>query len=343
MKEGASIHASPKAIGRSTARGVGEGSSLRDLALAAAALIALVACGGTGAGGAAGGTTGGTSDAGTVGGTIGGTPDAGTGTGTADGTKGTGSGGASVPQPSTDAAAWFITDGTTSAGQAIDLVSHGLDFDFIPGAAQGGIPVGSSRPDGVLLYNVSRKADLQITAASIAGANPSDFSLDPANVENALATTIPPNKSAFVRIGVTFTPQAAGLRTGSVELTSNAGTASVPLKGTGLPLQPVLQAPASLTFIPTSAPAPVHVTNAGSVTLTLSSFGITGADASAFQLVVTNQGLFRCFAGIQLGALGSCDLEVGPVPGQVAPKSAVLDLNSDDPVHPTVSVQLTLQ
>jgi hypothetical protein len=262
-----------------------------------------------------------------------------------DGTKGTGTGGSGLPQPSTDAAAWFITDGTTSAGQATDLVSHGLDFDAIQGATQGGIPVGSSRPNGVLVYNVSRKADLTITGASVAGANASDFPLDQANVANALATTIPPNKSAFLRIGVTFTPQAAGPRTGSVELTFNAGTASVQLKGTGLPLQPVLQAPASLSFFPASAPAPVRVTNAGGVTLTVKSLVISGADESAFQFFLINPALSRCNTNTNtlLAPLASCYFEIGPAAGQVAPKSAAVILSSDDPVNPTVSVQLTIQ
>lgn len=336
MKHGASIHTAFMAIDRPRARAVELGTPIA-LALAAAVLVALLACGGAGAGG-----TSVTPDAGTT------TPDAGTttpdaGTVPVDGTKGTGSGGTGLPQPSTDAAAWFITDGSTSVGQAIDIVQHGIDFDAIQGAVQGGTAVGQSRPDGILVYNASRKTDLTVTAVTVGGANAADFVLDQANVDNALATTIPPNKSAFVRIGVTFTPQGAGPRTGSVALTSNAGTASVSLKGTGL-LGPVIQvAPASLTFISTSAPAPVHVTNAGAGTLHVTGIAITGPDASAFQTVVTNQGLFRCYPGVALGAQQSCDLEVGLVAGQIVPKNATLALDSDDPANATVNIPLTLQ
>ncbi len=304
-----------------SAEAVREGMTRPALASAAAVLIALVACGGgTGPGG-----------------TVGGTPDAGTGTITGDGTKGTGTGGSGVPQPNTDAAAWFITAaGTTSAGQAID-------FDAFQGAVQGGIPVGSSRSAGVLVYNVSRKTDLTITAASVAGANASDFALDAANVANALATTIPPNKTAFVRFGVTFTPQAAGLRQGTLELASNAGSASVPLSGTGLPLKPVLQTVSGpLNFVPASAPTTVRVTNAGGVALRLQNPVISGTGASAFQFFVINPALSRCNANTLLGPLESCSFEIGPAAGQVAPKNAQVDLSSDDPVHPTVSIGLVL-
>jgi hypothetical protein len=77
------------------------------------------------------------------------------------------------------------------------------------------------------------------------------------------------------------------------------------------------------------------------VTLNLTSLVLS--DTSTFQFFVINPSLSRCNPPLALGPLQSCSFEVGPVAGQVGPKSAALDLVSDDPVHPTVSIQLVLQ
>ena len=107
-----------------------------------------------------------------------------------------------MPPPTGDGPAWFIAEDGTSKQQ--------VDFDTMAGTVPGGIPVGGSRSAGLLVYNVSKKTPLTIASASLAGVNSSDFSLIPADVSAALAASIPPNQSAFVRIGVSFTPWSRG-------------------------------------------------------------------------------------------------------------------------------------
>jgi hypothetical protein len=192
------------------------------------------------------------------------------------------------------------------------------------------------------VFNVSKKTPLTITAITFVGANPADFSIPAADLAAAATTVLAPNKGASEALHVTFTPTAAGLRTATLQVTSAAGIAQIFLTGTGLAARPILAPIGPLSFLPTSAPANLTIQNLGGQTLSLKSFTIIGAKASAFAFFTANSGQSNCFAGELLAPKSFCFLAVGLAPGATPPASATLEFLTNDPVNPKLDVVLTL-
>jgi hypothetical protein len=237
-----------------------------------------------------------------------------------------------------DGPAWFFA----ALGQVSSPITADINFDRLQNLSPGGISVGTSRTATELVFNVSKKTALTITNITFLGANPADFSIAAADLAAAPTVVLPPNKGAAEPLHVFFTPTGEGLRTATLQVTSAAGIAQIFLSGTGLPERPILAGPGPLSFIPTSAPANIIITNVGGQGLSLDSFSIGGANPDAFAFVVANHGLSNCFPGILLGPKSSCFLAVGLAPGATAPASATLVFNSNDPVNPNLEVALTL-
>src|SRR5262249_39678779 len=142
---------------------------------------------------------------------------------------------------------------------------------------------GTSAAQSVTVTNTG-SATLTLSALTLGGTNAADF----ARSGTCTATTsLAPTQSCTV--GITFTPGAAGARTATLQVTSNAATSpdSVSLTGTGVAV-PVLSSSATVVgfsafAVGSTSPAQsVTVTNTGTGTLTLSALILGGTNAGDF-------------------------------------------------------------
>jgi hypothetical protein len=128
-------------------------------------------------------------------------------------------------------------------------------------------------------------------------------------------------------IGVSFTPSAAGARTGSLSL---GGLVAVPLTGTGTVSGPALAAGptgldfGSLTTGATSAPQTVTLSNPGTATTTLSGITSTSAEFA----VQSNT------CGSSLAAGASCTVGVSFAPSAAGARTGSLTVASSAPGSP---------
>jgi len=254
--------------------------------------------------------------------------------------QGGGGGGSPIPPPTTEGASWFISNASAVLGTP---ATPDVDFRALQNTVQGATAIGVVRNATLLVYNTSKKTPLLISGLSIAAGDAGDFSLSAASIDRALNVPIPANKGAAAILQLTFAATAEGVRTATLHLVSNAGTALVTLIGEGLPARPILATSGALMFRPTSAFDTITVANQGGEPLTLQAIGLAGANPGSFHLVVANRGFSNCFAGIALSAHSSCYLGVGPTTGAPAPSSASLVIQSNDPAHPQTAVPLDLQ
>ena len=138
----------------------------------------------------------------------------------------------------------------------------------------------SSTSESSTLRN-SGSAPLTISGIGVAGADAGDYA-EANDCPSAPATLAP---SSACTISVTFTPSAAGTRSGSVRVTDDAGGSpqTVALSGTGAVAAPAAGlSPASLSFGSrpvgsSSAPQTATLQNTGTAPLTISGIDLTGA------------------------------------------------------------------
>jgi hypothetical protein len=158
----------------------------------------------------------------------------------------------------------IVVSGTGSPGPAISLSATNITF---PGQSLGT----TSSPQPITLGSIGT-APLSITKIATSG----DF----AETNNCAPTLAP---SASCVINVTFSPTAAGTRTGALTITDNApgNPQTVTLTGAGLGAPNVGLSSASLTFVgqslaTTSSPLAITLTNTGSAPLTITGTTVTG-------------------------------------------------------------------
>jgi hypothetical protein len=192
----------------------------------------------------------------------------------------------------------------------------------------------SSSPQTVTLTN-NGTGPLTISSIGITGANSGDFSQTnkcPASL--AVGTNC--------QISVSFTPTALGARNASLTVADNApgSPQSIPLSGTGA--QPVVQfSPTSVnlstqTVGGTTSPQLVTLTNKGGAPLTITSIGITGANAGDFADTNT--------CSSTLGAGASCQIKITFTPTASGARSADLAVSDNAPGSPqTVALSGTGQ
>ena len=244
------------------------------------------------------------------------------------------------PVGTVDGAAWFINNLSADVGAP---PSPNIDFGALQNTVQGATKVGDTRTAQEFVYNTSRKTPLTLTEIAIVGPAAGDFTIAPVGIALALNVPIPANKSAAVILQITFSPSAEGVRTATLRLVSNAGTALVSLKGAGLPQRPIISVTAAaLGFVLASAPSTLQVYNNGGDALVLQSIAFGGANPSSFKFTVANRGFGNCYSGITMGPQSFCDLGVGVAAGAVAPSSALLIIRSNDPVQPEKDISLNL-
>jgi hypothetical protein len=148
-------------------------------------------------------------------------------------------------------------------------------------------------------YGTSIVTFASTNAFVISGANAGDFAIS----QNECSTTVGPGGSCYIYF--TFTPSVVGVESATVTITDTAGTQTISLFGTGVtPVSQVVLGQSSYNFgavnvDTTASQSYVYIYNTGNTTVTLTSYSITGTDASEFSTGTTS-------CGTTLGAGGSC-------------------------------------
>jgi hypothetical protein len=269
---------------------------------------------------------------------------------------GTGGGGtvSPIPSPTVDGPAAYLESFLAAPPSAANNLA--ANFDALQ---PGGIPQSQSRSAEFFVFNISKKTPLTFSGVSIVGANPGDFTIASGGASAVLATTVAPNKGASVALLVAFQPTAEGVRTATLQVTTNAGILNFLLSGTGLPNRPIVGfgTPVSVhwcTFpnctsavneLTSSAPWSVLFASIGGQSLTITSLKFIGADPTAFtnhSPLGSHVGAGPCFEGETLAPFSSCGLSLVPTGLVPAPASATLQILTNDPLKPEVDVDLTL-
>lgn len=234
-------------------------------------------------------------------------------------------GNASLPAVRTER---FLVSGRLAGPVLADVAS----LTFAPQA------VGtSSAAQTVRVSNVGATALTGFTP-SITGADAGEFVIDPAGTCSAAATVAVDGSCTVV---VRSRPTTAGPKTATLSV-AHAGRRSpvtVALSGSG-----VAPAAAAITVTPTSvafgnqnvgvasAPTTVTIANGGAAPLTVASATLGGANAGDFT---------RTTACAVVAPGANCTVAVTFQPTANGARSATLTITSDDPVRPTVTVQLS--
>jgi P pilus assembly chaperone PapD len=198
-------------------------------------------------------------------------------------------------------------------------------------AGFGGATVGSS--SAARTVTVANDGDTPTTISSIAvgGADASDYSADADDCMTTNAGRLDPGRTC--RVVVTFTPTATGARSAQLLVTSDGGTPTVDLSGTGTQLG----AP-SLTISPTendfgaveetstSSPQTFTITNTGGSLATIGSLDVAGGDTTDFGADTDN-----CIAdlGGRLPPGASCTVTVTFSPTRIHTRVGYLRVASD--------------
>jgi len=188
---------------------------------------------------------------------------------------------------------------------------------------------GTSQPLGITVANTG-SATLSIISIAASGDFPQT---------NACGSGIAGGTSCT--ISVTFTPTAAGTRTGTITFTDSAASSpqTVKLSGKGISGLSATLSPTSLNFSSqtvgtTSAVQTVSLTNTGSATLMINGVSISGANPSAFAISANS----ACGGSLMAGA--SCTVGVSFSPSAAGNLSATLEIIDNSAQSPR-SVALT--
>lgn len=182
--------------------------------------------------------------------------------------------------------------------------------------------VGQTSATQTLTVRASRTAALGNLAATVTG----DFARSGGTCGSTLAA------SASCTISLTFSPTAAGARSGTLSITHDGLTTAVPvaLSGTGAAAAaPVISLDATSVAFgsqivnTTSTVRTLTVTNSGNAALNFSAIGLTGAAAADFSATG------GCAVGTPVAAGGSCPLSLRFTPSATGSRSATLTIASD--------------
>jgi hypothetical protein len=184
-----------------------------------------------------------------------------------------------------------FTDDASSSPQILALSGNGLapatpgvtvmpsSPIMLPGTTQGA----TSAPVVVTVTN-NGNATLNITAVTLAGANPGDFALATNTCKGATVAA-----NATCTVGITFTPGAPGIRQANLQITDNAPASpqTFALTGMGISLTPaVVISPATVAVAATQGTAGtstnIVISNSGNAPLHISGVVFGGANVSEF-------------------------------------------------------------
>ena len=210
-------------------------------------------------------------------------------------------------------AALTITDNASPSTQSAPVSGTGPApapaVTLMPGSLSfGSVTLGTNSPMNVSVEN-SGTAPLHISSIVVGGVNASDYSSSSSTCNAAIAV------NSGCTVTVTFTPQAAGVRSALLTITDDAPNSpqTVTLSGTGFSNGPGISlSPATPSFPTTtqgtsSAAQMLTVTNSGNAPLHVSSVSLGGSNASEFSL---NSG---CNAAVAPGANCTISMVFSPV------------------------------
>ena len=203
----------------------------------------------------------------------------------------------------------FVAKISTNDAAGFSLSSFGLSF---PDQGIGGTTAAQT-------IKLANTGGATLTISSIV---PSDDFAETNNCGGSLAG------GTACAINVTFTPTAAGARTGTITITDSVASSpqKVTLSGNGVTGLAETVSPASLSFGnqtegTMSAAQGVTLTNTGSATLTINGFSLGGANPSDFTLSSAN-----CKQSQSLAVGSSCAFAIAFAPLAVGNLSATLQI-----------------
>jgi hypothetical protein len=232
----------------------------------------------------------------------------------------------------------LLPAGQPLGGALESIVRLGLPVPNIavtpPSHDYGAVTVGVTTSQSFTVENVG-DADLNVSSTVIDG-DP-DFQI----VAGGGAFVLAPGATEI--IDVEFTPASAGAKSAELEIASDdpdTPLLAVALSGEGTPpaAPNIAVAPPAHDFgaldLGAAATQGFVVENTGDASLDVTSSQITGADAAEFQ-IVSGGGAFTLAPGAQQV------IDVEFAPGSAGPKSAALEIASNDADSPLVVVALT--
>ncbi|HKV68125.1 MAG TPA: choice-of-anchor D domain-containing protein [Gaiellales bacterium] len=233
-----------------------------------------------------------------------------------------------------ESASLDITDDDPSSPQSVPLSGTGVASQF--SVAGGPLNFGDQRV-GTTSTNqsviVTNNTDYAANPANpnVTGANPGDFG------ESGCSGAVSGgNTNNTCTVNVDFTPGA----TGSRSATLNVAGQQVSLSGIGT--DPVASvSPGSISFgnqplHVISQTATITLQNNGTSPLTYSSTGVSGSNPGDFSVSDT-----VCAATVTIAPAGSCTITVAFNPTATGARSAVININDDDPGNGTQSVNVS--
>ncbi|MBV8569225.1 MAG: choice-of-anchor D domain-containing protein, partial [Acidobacteriaceae bacterium] len=231
-----------------------------------------------------------------------------------------------------------LTDSVASSPQSIPLTGTGavsgtatLSTSTINFPSQN---VKSTSSAQNLLVTNTGNGNLSVSAISIAGANPSDFS-----ASNGCSAAIAPG--AGCTISVTFLPSAPGSRVAALTLTGSASNLpqTVGLAGVGIGVPAASLSLSSLNFgsisvRAVSASQTVSLSNSGSAVLAITGIQLTGTNTNDFGMSTT------CQASLAINS--SCSISVVFAPSAGGVRTAAVTITDSSAGSPqTVSLNGT--
>lgn len=178
----------------------------------------------------------------------------------------------------------------------------------------GSVVVGSTSGAMALTISNSGAGAGALGAPVLAG----DFAVSANTCGSSLAA------GASCALLVVFKPTATGARNGSLQMTSDSGTISAALSGTGAGSFVSAFAPASLSFPDTRVGSA-----SASLTLTLANSGTTTGAISAPVMSNADFAVSATTCGATLGAGASCTMQVAFSPTAVGARAATISISTD--------------
>ncbi|MFA7266861.1 MAG: choice-of-anchor D domain-containing protein, partial [Candidatus Nanopelagicales bacterium] len=213
---------------------------------------------------------------------------------------------------------------TDNAGNnTIALTGTGTSPEFSASPASkdyGSANTGTTATAQTFTITNTGDAPLTISAVTLAGANPGQFTLADGAADTCTGQSIIP--SATCEVKATFSPTSTGAKTASITFTDNAGNNTIDLAGTST--EPGFSAdPESKDFgsqsIATTTTEVFTITNDRDGPLTISAVGLTGANPNQFAL--TGGGADTC-TGQTIAAAQTCEVEASFSPTSTGTKTA---------------------
>jgi Abnormal spindle-like microcephaly-assoc'd, ASPM-SPD-2-Hydin/PQQ-like domain len=235
------------------------------------------------------------------------------------------------------AATLSFVDSATNSPQVVALSGSGASTGATAASPSGlswaAVAVGTKSGQKVVTLTNANAAPITFNSISFSGANPTDFMIYSKTCGATLAA------GASCTANVVFGPTATGTRTAILNFNDSDTTSPQTITLSGLGTSGVVAAsPSTVAFGntalgTTTAAHSVTLSNGNTSPITISSIGVTGANASDFLLAGTT-----CGSSLSVGA--SCSANLAFKPGAAGVRSAALSF-TDSAVSSPQTVALS--